>query len=41
MEDTDGNKYLFEIYSTTGEFVKGAKQDSKGAVIASNHKSYR
>jgi len=41
MEDKDGKRFLFEVYSETNATVKGCKTDSKGTVVQGNHKSYR
>jgi len=41
MEDRDGKRFLFEVYSETNNTVKGCKTDSKGTVVQGNHKSYR
>jgi len=41
MEDKDGKRFLFEVYSETNATVKGCKTDSKGTVVQGKHKSYR
>ena len=41
MEDKDGKRFLFEVYSETNTTVKGCKTDSKGTVVQGKHKSYR
>ena len=41
MEDSDGKRFLFEVYSDTNPTVKGCKTDSKGTVVQGNHKTYR
>jgi len=41
MEDKDGKRFLFEVYSENQNTVKGCKTDSKGTVVQGNHKSYR
>ena len=41
MEDTDGKRFLFEVYSETAPTVKGCKTDSRGTVVEGNHKTYR
>jgi len=41
MEDKDGKRFLFEVYSETNATVKGCKTDSHGTVVQGKHKSYR
>ena len=41
LDDQDGKRFLFEVYSEKNATVKGCKKDSKGAVVQGNHKTYR
>ncbi len=41
MEDCEGKRFLFEVYSETNATVKGCKTDSKGTVVQGHHKTYK
>ena len=37
LEDSDGKRFMFEVYSENDGPVKGCKTDSKGTVIQGKH----
>ena len=41
LEDSDGKRFMFEVYSENDGPVKGCKTDSKGTVVQGKHKTYR
>ena len=41
LEDSDGKRFMFEVYSENNGPVKGCKTDSKGTVVQGKHKTYR
>ena len=41
MEDMDGKRFLFEVYSDTNTHIKGCKKNYTGEVVQGRHKTYR
>ncbi|XP_023349535.1 cytohesin-3 isoform X2 [Eurytemora carolleeae] len=41
LDEKDGKRWVFEIYSEQADIIKGCKTDSSGTVVQGNHKSYR
>ena len=41
LEDSDGKRFMFEVYSENDGPVNGCKTDSKGTVVQGKHKTYR
>ena len=41
LEDSDGKRFMFQVYSENDGPVKGCKTDSKGTVVQGKHKTYR
>jgi len=41
LEDMDGKRFLFEVYSDTNAHIKGCKKNYTGEVVQGRHKTYR